>query len=140
MHARTGDISVDMPTFSPYSPGVIVIDGGLSTQLASVTGEAVDGHPLWTARYLSRNPEAVFQAHLEFLNGKSSSLKQYAKPIAVVCMITAWYGRIVSVTASADPILKSNVQFQFRGILMSITDNRETKLTLCVANYPNMTN
>ncbi|XP_008545696.1 homocysteine S-methyltransferase [Microplitis demolitor] len=46
---------------------VVILDGGFSTQLSVHVGEEVDGHPLWTARFLATNPTAVFQTHLDFL-------------------------------------------------------------------------
>ncbi|XP_074108250.1 betaine-homocysteine S-methyltransferase-like [Cotesia typhae] len=46
---------------------VVILDGGFSTQLSVHVGEKVDGHPLWTARFLATNPTAVYQTHLDFL-------------------------------------------------------------------------
>ncbi|CAG9809934.1 unnamed protein product [Chironomus riparius] len=45
-----------------------VIDGGFSTQLAEYVGSNIDGDPLWSARFNAVQPEAVIQAHLDFLN------------------------------------------------------------------------
>lgn len=46
---------------------VKVLDGGFSTQLATQVGDVIDGDPLWTARFLTTNPEAVIHTHLDFL-------------------------------------------------------------------------
>lgn len=46
---------------------IVILDGGFSTQLSHNVGEQVDGNPLWTAHFLSSNPEAVFRTHLDFL-------------------------------------------------------------------------
>ncbi|XP_034230707.1 homocysteine S-methyltransferase-like isoform X2 [Thrips palmi] len=45
----------------------VLLDGGFSTQLVENVGEEVDGHPLWSARYLASHPKAVMQTHLDFL-------------------------------------------------------------------------
>lgn len=44
-----------------------VLDAGFSTQLSTHVGEEIDGDPLWTARFLITNPNAVFTTHLDFL-------------------------------------------------------------------------
>ncbi|XP_014470952.1 PREDICTED: homocysteine S-methyltransferase YbgG-like [Dinoponera quadriceps] len=44
-----------------------VLDGGFSTQLSTHVGERIDGDPLWTARFLVTEPNAVFATHLDFL-------------------------------------------------------------------------
>lgn len=46
----------------------VVLDGGFSTQLSNYVGDIIDGDPLWSARFLATNPEAVQQAHFDFLN------------------------------------------------------------------------
>lgn len=52
----------------------VVLDGGFSTQLSHYVGDIIDGDPLWSARFLATNPEAVQQAHLDFLNGKKKNI------------------------------------------------------------------
>ncbi|XP_031828669.1 betaine-homocysteine S-methyltransferase [Nomia melanderi] len=44
-----------------------VLDGGFSTQLATHVGDIIDGDPLWTARFLVTNPNAIISTHLDFL-------------------------------------------------------------------------
>ncbi|EFN76200.1 uncharacterized protein LOC105190734 [Harpegnathos saltator] len=44
-----------------------VLDGGFSTQLSTHVGDRIDGDPLWTARFLITDPNAVFATHLDFL-------------------------------------------------------------------------
>ncbi|CAK9832854.1 Homocysteine S-methyltransferase 1 [Anthophora retusa] len=46
---------------------VKILDGGFSAQLSTHVGAKIDGDPLWTARFLSTNPEAVYATHLDFL-------------------------------------------------------------------------
>lgn len=48
----------------------VLLDGGFSTQLVENVGEQVDGHPLWSARYLASHPRAIMQTHLDFLRGR----------------------------------------------------------------------
>lgn len=50
---------------------VKVIDGGFSTQLSTHIGDQIDGDPLWTARFIAKNPDAVFATHLDFLRAGS---------------------------------------------------------------------
>ncbi|XP_020278244.1 uncharacterized protein LOC109851982 [Pseudomyrmex gracilis] len=48
---------------------VKLLDGGFSGQLSRHVGAKIAGkdHPLWTARFLATNPEAVYATHLDFL-------------------------------------------------------------------------
>lgn len=46
---------------------VKVLDGGFSGQLFRHVGEKICGDPLWTARFLATNPDAVYKTHLDFL-------------------------------------------------------------------------
>ncbi|KOC69268.1 Homocysteine S-methyltransferase 2 [Habropoda laboriosa] len=46
---------------------VKILDGGFSAQLSTYVGEKIDGDPLWTSRFLSTNPKAVYATHLDFL-------------------------------------------------------------------------
>lgn len=48
-----------------------ILDGGFSTQLSTHIGNKIDGDPLWTARFLITNPDAVFATHLDFLRAGS---------------------------------------------------------------------
>lgn len=52
-----------------------ILDGGFSTQLALHVGNKIDGDPLWTARFLSSNPDAVFSTHLDFLRAGSDVIE-----------------------------------------------------------------
>ncbi|KAJ8670603.1 hypothetical protein QAD02_001862 [Eretmocerus hayati] len=54
---------------------VKVLDGGFSTQLATHVGERIDGDPLWTSRFLSTDPEAVYKTHLDFLRAGSDVIE-----------------------------------------------------------------
>lgn len=46
---------------------VTILDGGFSSQLSIHVGDKVDGDPLWTAKFLATNPDAVRETHLDFL-------------------------------------------------------------------------
>lgn len=45
---------------------ILIVDGGFSTQLSDYV-PGVDDDPLWTARSVVTNPEAVQQTHSDFL-------------------------------------------------------------------------
>lgn len=70
-HARAGAgaFEASAPSDNPLAPlvarhGVIVIDGGLATQLEAQGNSLAD--PLWSARLLVENPGEVMRAHLAF--------------------------------------------------------------------------
>lgn len=46
---------------------VKVLDGGFSGQLSRHVDAKIDGDPLWTARFLAADPEAIYATHLDFL-------------------------------------------------------------------------
>lgn len=54
---------------------VTVLDGSFSTQVSSHVGKSADGDPLWTARFLVTNPDAVSSAHLDFLRAGSDIIE-----------------------------------------------------------------
>lgn len=45
-----------------------ILDGGFSGQLSRHVGAKIDGDPLWTARFLATDPDAVYATHLDFLH------------------------------------------------------------------------
>uniref|UniRef100_A0A4W5PWA5 Zgc:172121 n=1 Tax=Hucho hucho TaxID=62062 RepID=A0A4W5PWA5_9TELE len=47
-------------------PGPLIVDGGLATELESA-GCKLQGDPLWSARLLHTNPQAIKDAHYRFL-------------------------------------------------------------------------
>ncbi|XP_073820739.1 homocysteine S-methyltransferase-like [Musca autumnalis] len=49
------------------SKRLLVKDGGFGTQMTIHVGDAVDGDPLWSARFNATNPTAVINTHLDFL-------------------------------------------------------------------------
>ena len=56
-----------------------LIDGGLSTVLEK-NGYNLN-HKLWSASLLESDPEAIIQAHFEYIQaGHSASLQQATKP------------------------------------------------------------
>ena len=48
---------------------VLVVDGGFATQLTQHVGTAVDGDPLWSARFNYSHPKAIMDTHYDFLQG-----------------------------------------------------------------------
>ncbi|XP_015112979.1 uncharacterized protein LOC107038402 [Diachasma alloeum] len=54
---------------------VTVLDGSFSTQVSSHVGKSADGDPLWTARFLVTNPDAVSSAHMDFLRAGSDIIE-----------------------------------------------------------------
>lgn len=54
---------------------VCILDGGFSTQLATHVDEPIDGHPLWSAKFLATNPDAVLATHLDFLRAGSQIIQ-----------------------------------------------------------------
>ncbi|XP_054745153.1 AP2-associated protein kinase 1-like isoform X3 [Anastrepha obliqua] len=59
---KTGAILMMPPT-----QRILVKCGGFSTQLARHVQEKIDGDPLWGSRFDQKNPTAVVQTHLDFL-------------------------------------------------------------------------
>lgn len=57
--------------FSNMGPTrILTKDGGFGTQMTVHVGNAVDGDPLWSARFNATNPAAVINTHLDFLQSK----------------------------------------------------------------------
>lgn len=52
-----------------------VLDGSFSAQLSQHITEEIDHHPLWTSRFLKSNPDAVYQAHLDYLRAGSDIIE-----------------------------------------------------------------
>ncbi|BES88619.1 homocysteine S-methyltransferase [Nesidiocoris tenuis] len=53
----------------------ILLDGGFSTELSKHISERIDGHPLWTARFLITNKSACLKTHREFLKAGAQILR-----------------------------------------------------------------
>lgn len=70
-HARQNGTS--SPSRSTEEDDIVILDGGFSTQLSCHITQPVDGDPLWSARFLATQPEAVLNTHLDFLRGKNNS-------------------------------------------------------------------
>uniref|UniRef100_A0A1Y1LCX9 Hcy-binding domain-containing protein n=1 Tax=Photinus pyralis TaxID=7054 RepID=A0A1Y1LCX9_PHOPY len=49
------------------SDNIHVLDGGFATQLGCHIVDHIDGDPLWSARFLKTQPQAVIDTHLDFL-------------------------------------------------------------------------
>ncbi|XP_057340269.1 homocysteine S-methyltransferase-like [Microplitis mediator] len=54
---------------------VTVLDGSFSSQISKHVNKSPDGDPLWTARFLVTNPDAVRDAHLDFLRAGSDIIE-----------------------------------------------------------------
>lgn len=50
---------------------IYVIDGGFSSQLSRHVGCNIDGHPLWTSRFLQTHPHEIIETHLDFIRAGS---------------------------------------------------------------------
>ncbi|KAK5646297.1 hypothetical protein RI129_004761 [Pyrocoelia pectoralis] len=44
-----------------------ILDGGFATQLGCHVQDHIDGDPLWSARFLHTQPQAIIDTHLDFL-------------------------------------------------------------------------
>lgn len=53
---------------------VMVIDGGFASQLTQHVSTAVDGDPLWSARFNATSPNAISETHLDFLNAGADAI------------------------------------------------------------------
>ncbi|XP_022918714.1 homocysteine S-methyltransferase-like [Onthophagus taurus] len=51
---------------------IIILDGGFASQLSCHVDKPIDGDVLWSARFLATDPEAVIEAHLDFLRAGSN--------------------------------------------------------------------
>ncbi|XP_043273880.1 homocysteine S-methyltransferase-like [Venturia canescens] len=54
---------------------VSLLDGSLATQIAVHVGKNPDGDPLWTARFITTDPNAVYATHLDFLRAGSNIIE-----------------------------------------------------------------
>lgn len=52
-----------------------ILDGGFSTQLATHVDQPIDGDPLWSAKFLATDPDAVLATHLDFLRAGSQIIQ-----------------------------------------------------------------
>ncbi|KAF7286175.1 betaine-homocysteine S-methyltransferase-like isoform X2 [Rhynchophorus ferrugineus] len=64
---NSSQCDVEFPTSSETSKNIVILDGGFATQLSCHVNDPIDGDVLWSARFLSTNPEAVINSHLDFL-------------------------------------------------------------------------
>lgn len=53
---------------------VTILEGGFITQLSKYV-DAIDGDPLWSARFNHKNPDAVVRTHLDFLEAGAQIIK-----------------------------------------------------------------
>lgn len=49
--------------------GIVVLDGGFSSQLSTHIDIPIDGDVLWTSRFTLTHKEAVINTYLDFLRG-----------------------------------------------------------------------
>ena len=69
VHVNEGPSVPGAPTVDPFAPilalrGIVVLDGGLATQLEAQGNSLADA--LWSARLLLENPGEIVRAHLAF--------------------------------------------------------------------------
>lgn len=53
----------------PLDKEIIILDGGFSSQISRHVEIPVDGHVLWTSRFILSNKEAVVSTYFDFLKG-----------------------------------------------------------------------
>lgn len=56
------------------SSPVLLLDGGFSNELSKRCSYDIDKDPLWTAKALLTDPNAVTETHYAYLEGKVSKL------------------------------------------------------------------
>ena len=54
---------------------ISLLDGSFGTQISTHVGKSPDGDPLWTARFLATNPNAVYETHMDFLRAGSDIIE-----------------------------------------------------------------
>lgn len=57
------------------SGSVTLIDAGFSTQLSTYTTKQIDGHPLWTARFLFSDKDICIAVHRDFIRAGSKIIR-----------------------------------------------------------------
>lgn len=60
-----------------------ILDGGFGSQLSTHVGAKIDGDPLWTARFLATNPDAVYATHLDFLRAGADIIETSTYQVSV---------------------------------------------------------
>lgn len=59
--------SIDLKNADKSSVPFLLLDGGMGTAL-ELMGHNIADSPLWSASMIEKNPGAVMQAHLDFLD------------------------------------------------------------------------
>lgn len=54
---------------------IVTVQAGFSNLVEKVTGEALDGHPLWISRFNLTNPNAVYQSLSVMLENGAEIIK-----------------------------------------------------------------
>jgi S-methylmethionine-dependent homocysteine/selenocysteine methylase len=48
---------------------ITILDGSFGFQLSKYVSKPLEGDPLWSARSLAKEPEAVIQVHMDYIKG-----------------------------------------------------------------------
>jgi homocysteine S-methyltransferase len=48
---------------------ITILDGSFGFQLSKYVSKSLEGDPLWSARSLAKEPEAVIQVHMDYIKG-----------------------------------------------------------------------
>ncbi|XP_062306713.1 homocysteine S-methyltransferase [Osmerus eperlanus] len=100
------------------SGGPLVLDGGLATELEA-TGLKLQGDPLWSARILHTNPQAVKDAHSRFLCSGADVITTATYQASIQGFIT----HLGMNSEEAGELLMSGVRLAREAVQQFTTDN-----------------
>ncbi|XP_058495066.1 uncharacterized protein zgc:172121 isoform X2 [Solea solea] len=102
--------------------GPLVLDGGLATELEA-QGAHLQGDPLWSARLLQSNPQAIRDAHYRFLLSGADVVTTATYQASIPGFI-----RHMDVSSeSARELLMSGVQLAKDSVTQFVSDSRPTE-------------
>ncbi|XP_035502961.1 homocysteine S-methyltransferase 1 [Scophthalmus maximus] len=102
--------------------GPLILDGGLSTELEA-QGAHLQGDPLWSARLLHTNPQAIGDAHYSFLLSGADVITTATYQASVTGFVTH-----MDVSAErARELLSSGVQLAQESVKRFVSDTHPTE-------------
>ena len=87
----------------------LLLDGGLSNELEAQGCDL--NHPLWSARLLEKNPEAITQAHLAYLKAGARCIITSSYQASMPGLLTNGYSR-----SAAETLLLLTVQLAEKAV------------------------
>ncbi|XP_039984195.1 homocysteine S-methyltransferase YbgG [Xiphias gladius] len=107
----------------PYmsDTGPLILDGGLATELEA-QGTSLQGDPLWSARLLRTNPQAIRDAHYRFL----LSGADVVTTATYQASITGFIAHLDVSSECARELLMSGVQLAEESVKRFVSDTRPT--------------